>query len=251
MQIVSWFTHFHINLHTCIIVNVFYGSSQTIHPWSILNHHTEIFSTSLAMCQLLQHFCFLLWEGVLGPSTCFLFKPGRLTAAWEEDWCTFSNSQKPQPHTHCITYPVNEISVSIHIVPSTVILYLLQFVSSVTVSARRSLLFPPHSHKVLLQWLLVPKHLIAFLFSVLLIVMSGSHTRSCFYHLVACACLVRCVWETNNKVAWGKCGFSPLPGYWVQSSARELLMALALLADMSVVLGVASHRAHSSVVKYL
>lgn len=40
-------------------------------------------------------------------------------------------------------------------------------------------------------------------------------------------------------------------GYCVRSSTQGLLVAGALLEELSVVLGVASHRAHSSVVKYL
>lgn len=40
-------------------------------------------------------------------------------------------------------------------------------------------------------------------------------------------------------------------GYRVWSSTQEPRMAFALLADLSAVLGVVSHGAHSSVVKYL
>lgn len=56
--------------------------------------HQAMFSALLATCQLL-----LSQDCVLGPTTCFLFEPGRLTAAWEKDWCI---------HTHCIIHPVGE-----------------------------------------------------------------------------------------------------------------------------------------------
>lgn len=38
------------------------------------------------MCQRLHGLCFFLREFALGPNTCFSFKPGRLTAVWEDDW---------------------------------------------------------------------------------------------------------------------------------------------------------------------
>jgi len=90
--------------------------------------------------------------------------------------------------------------VTIHTVAITVILYLLQFVSSVTVKAGivfGGIIFL--TQFLPLKLLLVTKHLIAFSFAPLLIVLTGSQSLSVF--LLNCLwcvliCLGVCVWDS-------------------------------------------------------
>lgn len=225
-----------------------------------------MFSAVLATCLLL--YCFGVsseHKACVWPHHLFLIQ------TWEVNSCLGRRWWCTHTHTHRIIHQVRD-SVTIHSVTITMILYLLQFVSSVTANnweAQQS------SYTVLLLWKspLVTKHLIAFSFSLLLIVLTGSYSlnspsvalltccRAAHMHICVGWCRYECVRLSLCEVR----GFTSMcisrgvhvltatsaTGYWAWFSTQETLMAFALLADMSVVLGVASHRAYSSVVKYL